>query len=57
MFFIINLFWHQGRSSRQARGGGQGEGARYLESELVKELEILVKRLVMGTTVKKVGSL
>ena len=40
--------------SRLARGGGQG-GAKYLGPGLVSRTEILVKRLVMGATLKVVG--
>ena len=41
--------------SRPARGGGRG-GAKYLGPGLVGGTEILVKRLVMGATVKMVGA-
>ena len=39
---------------RRERGEGQ-EGAKYLGPGLVSGTEILVKRLVMGATLKMVG--
>ena len=40
------------------RGGGGGAGeAKYLVPRLVRGLEIMVKRLVMGATVNRVGGL
>ena len=39
---------------RPARGGG-ARGAKYLGPGLVRGPEVLVKRLVIGATVKRVG--
>ena len=40
---------------RQGRAGGGRQGAKYLGPGLVSEHKIVVKRLVMGATVKMVG--
>ena len=48
----MSCFWNGKFMSRPARGGG---GAKYLGLGLVSGTKILVKRLVMGATVKMVG--
>ena len=42
-------------TARPARGGGRGGGTKYQGPGQVRRPEILVKRLVMGTTAKSVG--
>ena len=44
----------QGR--REGGGQGAGGGAKYLGRGLVRGPEILVKRLVIGATVERVGA-
>ena len=48
---MMGCFWNGKFMSRPARGG-----AKYLGLGLVSRTKILVKRLVMGATVKMVGA-
>ena len=51
---MMGCFWNGKFMSRPARGGGGAGGAKYLGLGLVSGTKILVKRLVMGATVKMV---
>ena len=52
---LKNLKIYLHNISRPAKGGGGGRGGKIPGPGLVRGLEIVVKRLVMGATVKRVG--